>query len=134
MSSQITITVEMARIDCWACGFAYAVPMEFRDRRRRDGRDFWCPGCGRSACFKECEIDQLKRKVASAQQRAEYWCDQHTRAVAQCEAEERRHRATKGVLTKTRKRVGHGVCPCCNRSFANLRRHMANKHPEYSET
>jgi hypothetical protein len=24
------------------------------------------------------------------------------------------------------------VCPCCNRSFQNLRRHMATKHPEFN--
>jgi hypothetical protein len=28
-------------------------------------------------------------------------------------------------------RIGNGVCPCCNRSFTNLRRHMTTKHPEY---
>lgn len=30
-----------------------------------------------------------------------------------------------------KKRVGNGVCPCCNRTFENLSRHMSCKHPEY---
>lgn len=28
------------------------------------------------------------------------------------------------------KRIHNGVCPCCNRSFVNLQRHMKTKHPE----
>jgi hypothetical protein len=30
------------------------------------------------------------------------------------------------------KRVGNGVCPCCNRTFEDLARHMKVKHREYS--
>ena len=45
-------------------------------------------------------------------------------------AEERSHSATKGQLTKVKKRVAHGVCPCCHRTFANVARHMAAKHPD----
>src|SRR5262245_22389812 len=29
------------------------------------------------------------------------------------------------------KRVAAGVCPCCNRSFVQLQRHMKTKHPLY---
>ena len=29
-------------------------------------------------------------------------------------------------------RVGHGVCPCCNRTFGDLYRHMSTKHPGYA--
>lgn len=25
-----------------------------------------------------------------------------------------------------------GVCPCCNRSFTNVRRHMTSQHPDYT--
>lgn len=49
------------------------------------------------------------------------------------ESERRAHAATKGQLTKTKKRIANGVCPCCNRSFANLERHMAGQHPDYPQ-
>lgn len=39
---------------------------------------------------------------------------------------------TKGVVTRTRNRIANGVCPCCDRSFTNLQRHMASKHPDYA--
>ncbi|WP_165394478.1 helix-turn-helix domain-containing protein [Pseudoxanthomonas winnipegensis] len=32
-----------------------------------------------------------------------------------------------------RQRVMNGVCPCCNRTFENLRRHMHDKHPEFGQ-
>ena len=44
----------------------------------------------------------------------------------------RRMAAAKGELTKMKKRVGNGVCPCCNRQFVNLQRHMATQHPGYA--
>lgn len=41
------------------------------------------------------------------------------------------HAVTKGKLTKTRNRIAKGVCPCCNRSFVNLGKHMAGQHPDF---
>jgi DNA repair exonuclease SbcCD ATPase subunit len=46
-------------------------------------------------------------------------------------AEERSHSATRGHLTRVKKRTAHGVCPCCNRTFQNVARHMESKHPEF---
>jgi hypothetical protein len=46
----------------------------------------------------------------------------------------RSHAATKGHVTRKKRqleRVASGVCPCCNRSFVNLRRHMKTQHPEF---
>jgi len=37
----------------------------------------------------------------------------------------------KAAAARLQKRVANGVCPCCTRSFANLRRHMETTHPEY---
>lgn len=40
--------------------------------------------------------------------------------------------ALKGQVTKMKNRVGHGVCPCCTRSFSNLARHMATQHAGFA--
>jgi hypothetical protein len=32
---------------------------------------------------------------------------------------------------KARKRAAAALCPCCNRSFVQLRRHLASQHPDY---
>jgi hypothetical protein len=32
---------------------------------------------------------------------------------------------------KTKRRISHGTCPCCHRTFSQLAKHMTIKHPEY---
>jgi hypothetical protein len=33
-------------------------------------------------------------------------------------------------LRRIQKRTAAGVCPCCNRTFQQLARHMKTRHPE----
>jgi hypothetical protein len=52
-------------------------------------------------------------------------------------AEERSHAATKGVVTKQKKKLAKvvgGVCPVdgCHRNFKDVRRHIATRHPNYT--
>lgn len=39
----------------------------------------------------------------------------------------------KGAHQRTKNRVAKGVCPCCNRSFTNLAKHMAGQHPDFGD-
>ena len=39
----------------------------------------------------------------------------------------------KGQVTRIKKRVANGVCPCCNRTFKDLAAHMSTQHPDYIE-
>jgi hypothetical protein len=41
-------------------------------------------------------------------------------------------RAFKGRVTRLKNRAAAGVCPCCNRTFAQLARHMATKHKGFT--
>lgn len=34
---------------------------------------------------------------------------------------------------KLKSRARHGVCPCCNRQFVNMAKHMQSKHPDFVE-
>lgn len=45
----------------------------------------------------------------------------------------RRHIAQSEKQAKTLRRVDKGVCPCCNRSFVALQRHMKTKHPDFNK-
>ena len=130
MTETIIYTGELTVVTCW-CGMRHAVPEELRDfqlRSHRDGDDFliYCPlGHSYHPSGKgKAELEREKRERAE------------TRAQAlkdQLESEARAHSATKGQLTKARKRIGKGVCPCCNRHFTNVERHMATQHPTYHE-
>lgn len=41
-------------------------------------------------------------------------------------------RAQKAAKTRMKNRIANGVCPCCNRHFANVQRHIRTKHPEFT--
>jgi hypothetical protein len=36
-----------------------------------------------------------------------------------------------GQVTKLRKKAADGLCPCCDRHFADLQMHLASKHPDF---
>jgi hypothetical protein len=127
--STLTYSGSLTRTSCW-CGIHYAVPSAFYsmiERQHRDGREqtkIYCP-LGHTWEFSgEGEAERLRRQLQEAQRRAKANRD----LLA---AEERSHSATRGHLTRTKKRVANGVCPCCNRSFVKLAAHMKTKHPEY---
>lgn len=39
--------------------------------------------------------------------------------------------AQRGATKRLSNRVKNGVCPCCTRSFHNLREHMKTQHPDF---
>lgn len=121
----------MTETTCW-CGIHYAVPSELYNevsRQHRDGRrqtDIYCP-LGHTWTFAgEGEAERLRKQLDRERQRLDATRD----LLAH---EERSHAATRGHLTRVKKRVAHGVCPCCHRTFKQLERHMKAKHPEYVE-
>jgi len=67
------------------------------------------------------ERDRLKQDAARLQESIDYQRRQREHA-------ERRASAARGQVTKLKKRAAAGVCPCCNRSFVDLHRHMSAKH------
>jgi len=47
---------------------------------------------------------------------------------------EKSNRALRGVATRRKNqlnKVKKGVCPCCDRFFENVYKHMKTKHPEH---
>ena len=117
------IVRDLEQQDCVNCGCIFGVPAGFTEQRRKDKRDFYCPN-GHSMSYTESEADKLRRER-----------DRLTQRLAQKDDEikdlENRRRAAFGQVTKLRKRIGNGVCPCCTRSFTNLQRHMKTEHPDF---
>ena len=118
----ITSTRTFYVMDCPtnSCGIMFAIDDAYDDRRRRDLRSFYCPN-GHSLSYSG-ESDTAKIKRLTSRER---------HLTDQLEATNRSNSALKGVVTrKTNQldRVENGVCPHCKRSFANLRRHIDNKH------
>jgi hypothetical protein len=117
-------TATMVTIDCVSCGMMFAVPEVWERKRRRSHDWFYCPN-GHNLHFpQESDVEKQQRLREQAERVL-------ARREQDLEHERRSHAATKGQLTKTRKRVAGGVCPCCNRSFVNLARHMQGQHPDF---
>lgn len=124
---------------CW-CGIQMAIPSDLYDYAQRKGSTVYCP-LGHTFVYGDTRYDQLKREAEEARalkENAERALVRERARVDQARAEaqheKRRAAAARGQLTKTKKRVANGVCPCCNRSFANVKRHMDTQHPEYIES
>lgn len=115
--------------ECCSCGVRFAIPEGLNKRalqeRGSTGTVFFCPLGHRQWYIGETDAEKEKRRRLDAEARA-------TAIRDQLEAEKRSHAATKGAHTKTKRRVARGVCPCCNRTFANVHRHMESQHPEYA--
>jgi hypothetical protein len=120
-------------ICCDACGVSFAITDAYDDRRRADHKSFYCPN-GHSMSYSQKNEAEKQRERADRLERRLANRDEDLRAARAAHiTTQHRLRATKGVLTKTKKRVANGVCPCCNRTFQQLERHMKSQHPDYAE-
>jgi hypothetical protein len=118
---------QLEAVTCAACGVLFAAPEHMIDKRREDGKTFYCPS-GHNLVYGS-ENERLKKELSRAKDRAASERARRDQAEASL-------RATKGVVTKQRKKlekVVAGVCPVdgCKRHFRDLRRHIATKHPGY---
>lgn len=116
--------------DCIKCGVRFGVPIGFTANRRKDKGSFYCPN-GHSMAYTESEEDRLRRERDKLKQN-EAWYESRLKEERDSrEQAERRVSAARGQITKLKKRASNGVCPCCNRTFSDLARHMHSKHPGF---
>jgi len=121
------VGIELTVMDCARCGVVFGISTQLEQRRREDGQAFYCPN-GHSNVFKDSELDKTKRELervrGESQRRLERFRDEQ----AAHDATMRTLSATKGQVTKLKKRVHNGVCPYCQRHFTALQRHIETKH------
>ena len=120
---------------CW-CGMRCAIPTELYDAAQcNKNKWIYCP-IGHSFCFTknkatilEEKLDNVEQKLLNERRLRNQELASHDREVTTLT---RRASAQKGANTRMKNRIAAGVCPCCNRTFQNLARHMGNKHPDFS--
>ena len=135
MMATISVTTELKAVHCGECGGTYAIDANFHRIKKEKG-GFWnCPYCQCSWGYPadSSELARLKRKLEYTEADRDRQHRRHQEEKDRHERTQRRLSATQGVVTRTKNRVAKGVCPCCNRTFQDLQRHMASKHPDYSE-
>jgi len=119
-------------IYCYKCGTPFAVPEKTRQYLMDKGRNFWCPN-GHQQHYCESKVQKLEKQLKSAKQRTK-WAEQESiNQRERADHNEHRRRGEMAAKTRIKNRISHGVCPCCQRTFQNLARHMKTKHPEYAK-
>lgn len=119
---------------CFRCKADITLPRALYDAARKSSRiSFWCPyGHEQHYVEGETEAEKLRRERDLLAQRIAQRDDEIARQRELRHQTELRLNATRGVVTRIKNRIGRGVCPCCNRTFENLHRHMATKHPTFT--
>jgi hypothetical protein len=123
MTTTYSKYITLEGLTCGNCGITFAVPERWLSERRDNGGGFTCPN-GDSRVFLKSEVDKLREKLEREQRRVILISNER-------DAAERHASAMKGQVTRIKNRAKAGVCPCCNRSFVQLERHMKSKHPDF---
>ena len=131
---ELTVSTQLTAQTCPDCGGVYAIAQEYKDEARKKGgfKQCWtCPYCKTVRGFGEGEADRLRAQIAELERSRKWEEQQRLNAEREANHFRKSRDGIKGALAKERKRVGNGVCPCCNRTFVNLQRHMVTKHPKH---
>jgi hypothetical protein len=123
LSITFTESITLAQMNCGQCGGTYAINERYRQHRLEQGGFWKCPYCNHSWGYGESENQRLQKALEEKQKAV---------VAAKCEtlAANQARELAERKLSKLSRRVRCGLCPCCNRSFQNLQRHMKTKHPE----
>lgn len=145
MRTFVTGVGEVAFHTCPTCMMWHGIPIEIETaaRARKGVMSIYCPN-GHSWYFTAGESsetllrrerDRLKQQLAEKEDAIRAERERADRRVLyereQKEAAQRQAAARKGVVTRMKSRAAAGLCPCCNRTFENLHKHMGTKHPGY---
>ena len=122
----LQFAASVATQECCECGLVFWVSTRLSQRWRDKGETFYCP-YGHCQSYRETSpVHKLEKKLEAMKGDRDWWKGAHG-------AEAKRHSSTKGQVTKLRRRIGAGVCPCCKRTFKGLAAHMEKKHPDYGK-
>lgn len=128
----ISHSEEFRRLQCSECAVVYYFPERWCACAHNEKKGWKCPNGHGQIFHGETEADKMRRERDRLAQRVAERDDEVRRQRELREAAERRTAAARGQVTKIKNRVGHGVCPCCNRTFENLHRHMTTQHPTFT--
>lgn len=90
----------------------------------------YCPACGKLTCWTESESS---KKIKELERKIQWEASEVARQKSARDAAEASLQATKGVVTRMKRRASVGTCPCCQRTFKQLAVHMKIKHPNFVE-
>lgn len=114
---------EFVLVECCECATPFLMSTKLNTILRNNKNTFYCPFGHQQGYYGKNEAEKLKDELAKIKSDKEKeitelqdkWLDEMSRA---------------NKLDKQLKKVHKGTCPCCKRSFQNLKNHMETKHPD----
>lgn len=111
---------------CISCGVRFGLTDDYAKERQRDHKNFSCPN-GHLQHWPqktphELEIERLKADLERESQARIRQAERATRLENDLMDQAKE-------MKRQRRRHHAGTCPHCNRSFANMARHIAKQHP-----
>lgn len=132
MSYTLTHGLVLTTEECCACGVVFAMPQALNQQLMDSGKNFYCP-VGHQQHYTHTTVMKLQAQLKRQKEDTDYYKKRTDEEHKEKEQYKHRLAAQKGQTTKLKKRIANGVCPCCQRSFQNLHRHMVHQHPEFAE-
>lgn len=132
MSAVFNLTQALSHAcDCISCGVPIVMPSTRESwlKNKGKGEAFYCLNGHSQSFTAETEAQRIQKLLDTERAWREREQKESARQRALREVAERQVSAARGQLTKLKNRAAAGLCPCCNRKFTNLERHMATKHP-----
>lgn len=124
MSNSTLVLTSLVKEVCFHCGLIFGLEKNHHEALVKSHEEFYCPVGHKQYYCSETNEERLEKQLHRERQK-------HDQTKADLENKEYQRRNVKGQLTKMRNRIKSGVCPCCNRTFRDLHRHMKSKHPNY---
>lgn len=110
---------------CGTCAVWHTIPEIVYNCYRAEGGFWHCPNGHQRGWHKgtdAIERENTRRERDRLKQDAARLAEEIAAEKARADAAERKY-------LQAKRRSAAGVCPCCNRTFANMQRHMKSKHP-----
>jgi hypothetical protein len=117
------VEIVMSDMTCGECGILFSVPEVWRAEKQGDGSGWFCPN-GHSRVYRESDAAKAKRELEAEKQR-------HRETLSRLNEAQIEKAKVEAKAARLVKRTKHGTCPCCNRTFAQLAKHMKSKHPDF---
>lgn len=130
-SGDTTLIVET----CCRCHVTFAMPESLYraalNHRGPGGRQFTCPMGHSQHYVGKTDEEKLREEADYQRTRAGRLAAERDQANAHLRGERAAKTRIRNDRDRIKTRVAAGVCPCCNRSFKNLHRHMESQHPDF---
>lgn len=113
--------IRFVTVLCGECGVPFAMTESFQKQKLQDRTTFYCPSGHPRFYTGKTEAQKLQEQLDRERQVREAAESRALRMQGERDQVAKAHK-------RMRTRVMNGVCPCCNRTFQNLLRHMQTEH------